>query len=264
MPAPNTITPSQLMRRIGTPDCPILIDVCIDADFAEDPRLIPTSRRHSFADIAALVPSVGDHPVIVICQKGKKLSQGAAAIMRSYGVRAEVLEGGIHAWRDAGGTLIPAQKLPMRSGLWVTRHRPKVDRIACPWLIRRFIDPDARFLYVPSADVMMVAEKFAAIPFDVEGADLGHAQGRCTFDALLTNFDLDLPALTEMAAVIRAADGTPGAENAQASGLLALSIGLSRMYKDDVAQLDAAMPIYDALFRWARDGQGESHTWEAH
>jgi len=102
MPALNSITPSQLIRLIGTPDCPVLIDICIDEDFALDPRLIPTSRRHPFGQIETLVPKLQDRQAIIICQKGRKLSQGAAALLRSHSVKADYLEGGHQAWAAAG------------------------------------------------------------------------------------------------------------------------------------------------------------------
>lgn len=264
MTAPNTMKPAQLARLIGTPDAPALVDICIDEDFVQDPRLIPTSLRHPFKQIEELLPNLQGRKTVVICQKGKKLSQGAMALLRTQGVDAEVLEGGIFGWRDSGGTLLSADRLPARGGLWVTRHRPKVDRIACPWLIRRFIDPDARFLFVAPSEVLAVAEKFNATPFDVEGAELSHNNNTCSFDAMLAGFGLDHPALRAMAAVIRAADGTPQARAPEAAGLLAISFGLSRMYRDDLEQLEAAIPLYDALYRWARDAQGETHDWAAH
>ncbi len=274
MPAPNMIQVQSLARLIGTSDCPRLIDVCIDADFTEDPRLIPTSTRVAHTAIADTAPDLFGARVVVICQKGKKLSQGAAALLRSHGVAAEALEGGVYAWRDAGLPLIPAERLPRRGQLWVTRHRPKVDRIACPWLIRRFIDPEARFLFVEPAAVLDVAEKFDAISFDTAGAEFSHSTDapgtgtlgtqRCSFDALLAQFELQTEPLTRMADVIRAADGTPGASAAEAPGFLALSLGLSRMFKDDLEQLDAGLLLYDALYRWARDSQDETHQWDAH
>lgn len=264
MTAPNTMKPAQLARLIGTRDSPALVDICIDEDFAQDPRLIPTSFRHPFTQIEELLPNLQGRKTVVICQKGKKLSQGAMALLRTQGVDAEVLEGGIFGWRDFGGTLLWADRLPARGGLWVTRHRPKVDSIACPWLIRRFIDPDARFLFVAPSEVLAVAEKFNATPFDVEGAELSHRENTCSFDAMLAGYGLDHPALHAMAAVIRAADGTPQASAPVAVGLLAISLGLSRMYRDDLEQLEAAIPLYDALYRWARDAQGETHDWAAH
>ncbi len=264
MTAPNTIASAQLARLIGTPNAPVLIDICIDDDFAEDPRLIPTARRYPFKQIETLVPELQGRKTVVICQKGKKLSQGAMALLRSHGVDAEVLEGGIYAWRDFGGAMVPAAALPERGARWVTRHRPKIDRIACPWLIRRFIDPSARFMFVAPSEVAAVAEKFDAIPFDIEGVELSHGEKTCSFDALLAKFALNTPALAAMAHVIRAADGTPNTDAPEAAGLLAISLGLSRMYRDDLEQLEAAMPLYDALYRWARDAQGETHEWGAH
>ena len=250
------ISPTALMRLIGTPDAPTILDVCIDDYFAEDPRLIPTARRFPHSRI-------GDYedegPVVVVCQKGRKLSHGAAALLRAKGIAAESLEGGNYAWRDAGLPLIPAAAIP--APLWVTRHRPKIDRIACPWLIRRFVDPSAQFLFVPPAEVLAVAEKFDATPFDIEGVAFSHEGERCSFDSMLTTFKLDTPALQTMASVIRAADTNRHDLAPEAAGLLALSVGLSRQFKDDTAQLEAGMTLYDALYRWARDGQGEGHDW---
>lgn len=264
MTAPNTMKTTQLVRLIGTPDAPALIDICIDEDFAEDERLIPTSFRYPFTQIEDLVEDLRNRKAVIICQKAKKLSQGAMALLRNHGVDAEILEGGIVAWRDFGGPLVRADTIPKRGALWVTRHRPKIDRIACPWLIRRFIDPNARFLYVAPTEVLAVADKYNAIPFDVDGAELSHGETTCSFDAILHHFGLNIPALNDMADVIRTADGTPDAVAPEAAGLLAISLGLSRMHRDDLSQLEAAMPIYDALFRWARDAKFETHEWIAH
>ena len=151
MPSPTQITVSQLSRLIGTPEAPVLIDICIDEDFDADPRLIPGAFRHPFKQIAELVPQLTGRRTVVICQKGLKLSQGAAAILRSHGLRAETLAGGAEAWQAQRLPMVPVATLPgIAAGgtLWVTRQRPKIDRVACPWLIRRFVDRDARFLFV--------------------------------------------------------------------------------------------------------------------
>jgi rhodanese-related sulfurtransferase len=261
MPGPHQITPAQLLRLIGLPDAPTIIDVRLPEDFAADPRLIPASRLmpHTGFDTPADLP---DHPIVVSCQRGKKLSEGVAALLRHHGHQAEVLEGGFVAWAAAGLPLTPAAALPP-TNLWVTRQRPKIDRIACPWLIRRFIDPTARFLFVTATEVAAVAERFNATPFDIEGVKFSHRGDQCSFDALLDDFALHTDALDRLALVVRAADTDRHDLAPQAAGLLALSVGLSRQYRDDLAQLEAGMILYDALYRWARDGHDEGHDWPA-
>ncbi|WP_342075990.1 sulfurtransferase/chromate resistance protein [Yoonia sp. SS1-5] len=261
MAAFTEISPSNLMRLIGTPQCPILVDVCIDDDHDDDPYLIPTAFRHAHHDPAGLTARVAGREVVVICQKGAKLSHGVAASLRANGVNAQVLSGGNHGWRDAKLPRVPAAAIP--GNQWVTRHRPKIDRIACPWLIRRFVDPGATFLFVPPAEVTAVAERFNATPFDIEDTFWSHRGDACTFDTMIAEFGLSHPALDALATVVRAADTNRHDQSPQAAGLLALSVGLSRMYKDDNAQLAAGMGLYDALYRWARDGQSESHDWPA-
>jgi hypothetical protein len=189
-----------------------------------------------------------------------KLSQGAAAMLRAEGIAAESLVGGIVAWADAGLPLVPADKIPTPS-LWVTRHRPKIDRIACPWLIRRFVDPAARFLFVSPSEVEAVADRFQATPFDIEGAFWSHRDERCSFDVMLEEYGLQTEALLCLADVVRGADTNRLDLAPQAAGLLAASVGLSRMYRDDLQQLEAGMALYDAFYRWARDGFEESHDW---
>ena len=157
MPSFTEIESAQLMRLIGTPDAPVVLDNRTPDDFAADAVLVPTARPVPYPDVAALAPSLTGRHVVLVCHRGRKISHGAAALLRLGGVRAEVLTGGMVAWREAGLPVVPAP-LAQNAGLWVTRHRPKVDRIACPWLIRRFVDPAARFLFVPPADVVAVAE----------------------------------------------------------------------------------------------------------
>jgi rhodanese-related sulfurtransferase len=258
MPGPNSITTAQLARLIGTPDCPLILDVRLPEDAALDPRLIPTAQ----AVPHLLVTAPKGARVIVTCQRGRKLSEGSAALLRSRGVQAETLEGGHVAWAEAGLPLVPAA-LMAQTALWVTRHRPKIDRIACPWLIRRFVNPAAQFLFVAPAEVPAVAQYFTATPFDIEGVTFTHRGEGCSFDALLDDFNLHSPALDRLALVIRGADTDRHELAPQSAGLLALSVGLSRQYRDDLQQLDAAMPLYDALYRWARDGHDEGHDWPA-
>lgn len=268
MPAPNEITCKQLLRRIGLPDCPVIVDISIDPDFAEDPFLIPSSFRHPHTDLDGLIARLDGQACVIACQQGIKLSQGLTSRLQVRGIAAQFLSGGMYGWRDTPGTSrIPFAALP-DSGLWVTRHRPKIDRIAVPWLIRRFVDRSAEFMFVSPDQVAGAADRYGGTPFDITGVAFSHlarSQGGdlCTFDAILDTFDLRTPALDHLSRVVRAADtgrGTGRGDVPQAAGLLALSVGLSRQYKDDHAQLAAAMPLYDAFYRWARDGVDETHA----
>jgi rhodanese-related sulfurtransferase len=257
MAAFNEIFQSNLMRLIGTPNCPALIDVCIDTDFADAPYLVPTATRLPHNDIDAISAQVAGREAVIICQKGKKLSHGVAARLRSMNINAQVLAGGNVGWADARLPRVPAANIP--GSLWVTRHRPKIDRIACPWLIRRFVDPNATFMFVPPSQVTDVAERFDATPFDIPDTFWGHRGDQCTFDTMISEFGLGSPALNTLATVVRAADTGKHEIAPQAAGLLAISVGLSRLHRNDDEQLEAGIAIYDALFRWARDGQDEAH-----
>ena len=143
---------------------------------------------------------------------------------------------------------------------WVTRERPKIDRIACPWLIRRFIDPRAQFLYVPSAEVRAVAKAERAIPYDVPEVQFSHRGELCSFDAFLADFGLDDPALAELALIVRGADTGKLELTPQSPGLLAVSRGLSVNYPDDHAMLEQGMVIYDAFYAWIRSARAELHN----
>ena len=265
MPAPTIVTLQQLARRIGLPDAPLVVDVRTEEDAAADPRFIPGAIRHSHTNVAAWAQDCAGRDVAVVCQRGLKLSQGVAAWLRHAGANAESLEGGFEAWRDAGLPLVSPAHVPPRDEqgrtLWVTRARPKVDRIACPWLIRRFIDSAAVFLFVAPAEVAAVADRFGATPFDIEGVFWSHRGDLCTFDVMLDEFALHTPALDRLALIVRGADTARPDLVPEAAGLLAASLGLSRMHRDDLAQLDAGMALYDAFYRWARDAADETHHW---
>lgn len=144
---------------------------------------------------------------------------------------------------------------------WVTRERPKIDRIACPWLIERFIDKDAEFLYVPAAEVLSVAGEAGAIPYDIPGVELSHVGELCSFDAFLNKYGLDDPALLQLAAIVRGADTSRLDLTPQSAGLYALSLGLSQNFSDDQEMLKHGMVMYDALHAWCRNCQAETHKW---
>lgn len=207
----------------------------------------------------------------MICQKGLKLSAGAAALLRTKGINAEHLEGGNIAWRNAQQIRLSYQRVPWVTKetstyrtLWVCAHRPKIDRIACPWLIRRFVDTSAQFLFVAPNEVEAVAEKFDATAFDNKSSGSqpsfwSHRGDKCSLDTMIEEFELNSPTLKQLAAIVRAADTDTIEAVPQAAGLFAMSLGLSRMYKDDLSQMNAGFLIYDALYHWCRDASNESH-----
>jgi hypothetical protein len=144
---------------------------------------------------------------------------------------------------------------------WITRERPKIDRIACPWLIRRFIDRDAEFFYVPGTDVLRIAKERDATPYDIPGVEMGHVGELCSFDAFLTKYRLDEPALQQLAVIVRGADTSRLDLAPQSAGLYAISLGLSQAYSDDHEMLRHGMVMYDALYAWCKLCQGETHQW---
>jgi hypothetical protein len=144
---------------------------------------------------------------------------------------------------------------------WVTRERPKFDRIACPWLVARFVDPDPEFLYVPADRVLAVAEETGAIPYDVPDVELGHEGPSCSFDAFLAKYRLDDPALHRIAIIVRGADTSRHDLAPQCAGLFAVSVGLSALFADDHEMLRHGMVVYDALYAWAKHRQDETHDW---
>ena len=144
---------------------------------------------------------------------------------------------------------------------WITRERPKIDRIACPWLVARFIDQQPEFLYVPSGDVLSVAGETDAIPYDIPGVELTHEGELCSFDAFLKKYGLDDPALQRLALIVRGADTSRLELTPQSAGLYALSLGLSHDFADDHEMLKHGMVMYDALYAWCKHCQSESHNW---
>ncbi len=206
--------------------------------------------------------------VLVYCVHGHEVSQGCASALRELGTNAQFLQGGIEQWQAQG---LPLSIKPLASSTrWVTRERPKIDRIACPWLVRRFVDAQAQFLYVPNAQVRAVVLAQQAMPFDVNAnvADtpFTHEGEQCSFDAFIKQYRLGADtALARLATIVRGADTDRLDLAPQAAGLLAVSLGMSHRYANDTAMLDAMMPVYDALYAWCRDaaaGTDEQHNWK--
>jgi rhodanese-related sulfurtransferase len=241
-----SISAAELRKSLLSSAPPLVIDVRRNERFFEAKDFIRGAVRRDpakVADWSKTLPSAAN--VVVYCVHGHEVSQNAAKALG-----AKYLEGGIEAWREMGGDLFSKPK--NCSSRWVTRERPKIDRIACPWLIRRFIDPGAEFLYVPAAEVKRVAEKESATPYDVAEVEFTHVGERCSFDAFVEKFHLRDPALDALATVVRGADTSRLDLAPQSPGLLAISQGLSMNFPDDHQMLEHGMVMYDALYAWCR------------
>ena len=241
-----SISADQLRQSLRSAEPPLVIDVRRNERFQESGYLIKGALRRDPASVEqwkAALPRASQ--VVVYCVHGHEVSQNAAKALG-----AKFLEGGIEHWREEGGPL--ATKPKNASTRWVTRERPKIDRIACPWLVRRFVDPGAEFLYVPVSEVKRVAEKETATPYDVAGVEFTHVGERCSFDAFLEKFHLREAALERLATIVRGADTGRLDLAPQAPGLLAISQGLSLNFHDDHEMLAHGMVMYDALYAWCR------------
>jgi rhodanese-related sulfurtransferase len=247
-----SVSAAELYTRLGTASAPMLVDVRREDAFDADDRLIIGAARHAPGEVdrwSRELP-VG-RTLVTYCSHGGDVSQGVAKTLRAAGVKAIYLEGGISAWQE--------MKLPTRRKLrgrsdnrWVTREHPKIDRIACPWLISRFINPGAEFVYVPPDQVTAIATETGGIPYDIKGAEFGHVGDRCSFDAIVRIFDIKDPALDRVATVVRGADTSRRDLAPECEGLYAISFGLSANFPDDHEMLRHGLVIYDALYTWCR------------
>jgi rhodanese-related sulfurtransferase len=264
------ISPSDLWNAIGTAQALRIIDVRRREVYDSSAGTIPTAAwRPPGSDLPWAATLDRTRPVVLACKAGHELSQTAAAILREQGVAASVLAGGYAAWNEAGLPLVARAALarfaPSPPSLWVTRRRPKIDRVACPWLLRRFIDPDARILFVDPPEVPAVARESGAVPFDIEGVELSHEGERCSFDTMLKLFGLETePSLARLALIVRGADTARPDLAPEAAGLHAVSLGLSALAgDDDHGLLRQGFMVYDALFAWLRHAAAERHNWPA-
>jgi rhodanese-related sulfurtransferase len=256
----SSITVPQLRSEIADGDPPIVIDVRKGPAFRDATHMIAGALRRDPARVSAWMKSLpAANPVVVYCAHGHEVSQGVARTLAESGLSARYLEGGIGAWSKAGEAM--DRKPRDGSTCWVTRERPKIDRIACPWLVARFIDPEALFVYVPANRVVEAAEAQDAIPYDIPDVHFSHEGERCSFDAFLAHYRLRDPALQELALIVRGADTARLHLAPQAPGLAAISLGLSRNFADDHEMLKHGMVMYDALYTWCKQGKDEVHTW---
>jgi len=240
---------------------PLVIDVRRAPRYEESASVIRGAIRRDPDSIGQWEQLPTQQPVIVYCVHGHEVSQNTAAALRAAGLDARYLSGGFDAWRETGLPLGP--KPSAKPGQWITRARPKIDRIACPWLVRRFIDPEAAFLYVPTEQVLPESLRLGATPYDIPDVAYSHAGELCSFDAFITRHDLgDDPALQRLSLIVRGADTGRPELAPESAGLLSVSLGLSAVHEDDHAMLEAAMPIYDALYARAAAVADESHSWQ--
>jgi rhodanese-related sulfurtransferase len=257
-----SISADELYQRLGSASAPIIVDVRRTPTFDADDRMIVGALRYPPDDIAAWQhDGHNDRPVVVYCAHGGEVSQEAAETLRNLGVDARYLMGGIAAWVEQG--LPTRQKTGATPRQWVTRERPKIDRVACPWLIRRFIDPQAEFLYVPTENVFAVAAETGATAYDIPGAEpFSHDGELCSFDAFIKIYGIADPALDRLALIVRGADTGRLDLTPQSPGLLAITLGLSgNCAEDDHGMLERSMDIYDSLYAWCRSLRGETHSW---
>jgi rhodanese-related sulfurtransferase len=236
------ISAAELQQSFRSGNSPLVIDVRKNERWRDSPYAIKGALRRDPLAVEQwqrTLPAAAS--VVVYCVHGHEVSQNIA---KALGAR--YLEGGIEHWKEDGGELFA--KPAGASTRWVTRERPKIDRIACPWLIRRFVDAEAEFLYVPAAEVKKIAHERSATPYDIPDVAFSHEGERCSFDAFLKYYRLRDPALEALARIVRGADTNWLDLAPQAAGLLAISLGLSRLYADDHEMLERGMLIYDALY----------------
>ena len=264
------ISPNDLWSLIGTARAPQIVDVRRRDVYDTADGVLPAAIWRDIAEIEQWSVSLDpDRPVVFACRLAHQMSQIAAAHLRGEGCDARVLAGGYAAWVEAKLPLVSKVALdrlaPRRPSLWVTRRLPKIDRVACPWLIRRFIDPQARILYVDPDQVANTAKETGAIAFDIEGVEISHEGERCSFDTMLELFGLeDEPALAQLALIVRGADTARPDLAPEAAGLHAVSLGLSALAgDDDHGLLRRGFMVYDGLFAYLRFAAQERHNWPA-
>lgn len=263
----DTVIPSisvaDLSARLGSPLWPAVLDVRRAPAYDRDEATLPAALRCPPEEVEAFAGSLAPGAAVVCCcVHGHEVSQGAASALRARGFDARYLEGGVEHWRAAGLPLLRKHaafgipgKHPSR---WVTRERPKIDRIACPWLVRRFVDPRGEFAYLPTGEVLAAARRDGSIAYDIPGGSVEHDGELCSFDVMLREFGLQDPALHELARIVRGADTNRLDLTPQSAGLLAISLGLGRLHADDLELLERGMSVYDALYAWCRHTRAEA------
>jgi rhodanese-related sulfurtransferase len=268
MSHPFLIDVPALLARLGAADAPQIIDVRLPDDWAASPSDVPGSIHRNEADFDRWRPTLDpSREHVFVCHRGYKVSQGIVARLRATGMRASSLVGGNVAWAEAGAPVTDRAALASEGirpgGVYVTRRRPKIDRAACPWLITRFIDPEATFLFVEPDQVVAVAARTGGVAYDIPDVPLSHVGDDCSFDTILKLAGLaGFAPLARLATIVRGADNHRFDLAPEAAGLLAVSLGLSAIAgDDDRVMLAKAFTVYDGLYAWARFAADETHNW---
>ena len=260
------ITAADLSAALHSAAPPVVIDLTRRPLVEERGVIIPTSRLRDLDEAVAEAVAAAPRPVVVSCAHGHNRSQGVVARLRERSIPAQALEHGFDGWAAAKLPTVKRDALGITLGdrptNWVTRRRPKIDRVACPWLIRRFLDDQARILYVDPDQVLNVANDLGGMAFDLPGAPIEHDGPLCSFDTLIKAFAIDDPAIADLAVIVRGADTSRPDLAPQCAGLLAVALGISARHgDDDHAVLREGLIVYDGLYAWLRHAREERHNW---
>ena len=252
-----------LYRQLGLQDGPLIVDLRTAADLERSGAFIPSAVWVDPPHMEHWCRLLSTHRPVAVYSSDEVASCSMGALLESRGIACGALKGGFDLWKQRGLPTVRIRgeyRVP-GSSRWVTRERPKIDRLACPWLVRRFIDPRAVFFYVPATAVRTEAAGLGAEPYDIADVTFSHRGPHCSFDAFLDEFELHDPILDQLADIVRAADTGALERSKEAPGLLAISLGMSATIRDDILLLEQAMSLYDALYAWCKTARDETHSW---
>ncbi len=260
------ISTEDLSHRLATAEPLRIFDVRRPPAIEPGSRFLPGSRWRNHVEALDWAKGLSRDSLIVLnCMHGHNVSQVATALLREKGYNARALAGGVDGWVEAGLPTVGQSRLcpvDARPGTWVTRINPKIDRVACPWLISRFIDPDAVFHFAEAEWVIDIADELSGIAFDTSGAVIEHDGDLCSFDTLLREFDLNDPVLAQLATIVRGADTDRNNLAPEAAGLLSIMLGNSIVGKTDHDVMRLGLPVYDALYARLKLSRNETHGWQ--
>lgn len=244
----RSISASDLYANLGTAAAPVIVDVRVE----EVTHVLAGAARRAAREVDAWASSLPRDRNIVVYADTDDASRSLGNALRGKGLAATYLAGGLKSWTEARLPLRRTRGPEQQPSKWVTREHPKIDRIACPWLVSRFIDPFAEFIYVPPNTVAQYAKDNGAVPYDIKNVEFGHVGDHCSFDAIVKAYDVHDAPLDRLATIVRGADTSRPDLTPQCEGLLAISYGLSSNFPDDHEMLKHGLVMYDALYRWCR------------